>query len=357
MDILLACLLSGATTWALISSLTPLAHRAGLVDEPSARKIHSGRIALVGGIALFCGFWIGALTLDVSLHDYRPFLAASSLLVVVGMLDDFRELTPRARINAQVAAALIMIAWAGLEVNDLGRAFTVSPLTMDAWALPFTLVGVVGAINAMNLIDGIDGLCGGLAVVCLTTIAVLSWEAGAYREFALPMVLITSVVVFLRFNLCDSASTKVFLGDAGSMFLGFAAAWLLADASQGNARVMSPVTTLWVFAVPLIDTSTVMIRRLFRLRSPLRGDHTHLHHLLLAAGFSRLLALGILLSSAALMAVIGVAGMRLGVSDRSMLVGFAGVFLVVLVSTMWRAREVIHRHDGVLPDEAVSSRG
>jgi UDP-GlcNAc:undecaprenyl-phosphate GlcNAc-1-phosphate transferase len=247
-----------------------------------------------------------------------------------------------------------MILWGRVQVDTLGSIFTAGPLTLDLWAVPFTIIAVVGAINTMNLIDGVDGLCGGLAIVCFGTIALLSWQAGVYRELALPMTLISAIVVFLFFNLRNSASKKVFLGDAGSMFLGFAAAWFLANASQGSAPVMSPVTALWIFAVPLIDTLGVMIRRLFRLQSPLRGDRTHLHHLLLAAGLSPRSVLCAMLSGAVLLAAVGVAGMQFGVSDGVMFAGFVAIFLVVLASTMRHAKQATRRRDDVISTETAS---
>ncbi|MGD8329015.1 MAG: MraY family glycosyltransferase, partial [Acidobacteriota bacterium] len=318
-----------------------MAHRIGLVDEPSADKIHSGRIALVGGIAIFCGFSIGTLTLNTSLYDYRAFWAASFLLVVIGILDDFRELTPRARLIAQIGAAMLMIAWGGVLVVTLGPILSPNNLTLGYLAIPFTVIGVVGAINAMNLIDGVDGLCGGLAIICLAPIAMLSWQGGVYREAALAMALISAIAVFLGFNVRDATSMKAFMGDAGSMFVGFAIAWLLVSASQGDRRVMTPVTPLWLFAIPLIDTLGVMVRRFLRRQSPFRGDHTHLHHMLLDAGFSPRQVMAILLASAGLLALVGVGAMRYGVDDRVMFAGFVVVFGTVLAATLLRSREAV----------------
>lgn len=351
MSVLAACMLSGTITALLIVTLTPLANRIDLVDVPTSDKLHRGRIALVGGIAVFSGFSIGALTLDASLHDYRAFWAASFLLVVIGILDDFRELTPRARFVAQVSAALLMILWGGVVVATLGPIVFEDPLTLGPWAIPFTVVGVVGATNAMNLIDGVDGLCAGLAVICLVPIAVLSWRGGIYREAALSLTLIAGIVVFLAFNLRTDPSEKVFLGDAGSMFLGFAMAWLLVGASQGEGRVMTPVTPLWLFAIPLLDTLGVMVRRILRRQSPFRGDNTHLHHLLLDAGFSPRQVLAILLASAALLGAIGVAGTQYGVSERALFAGFVVIFAAVLATTMLQSRGTEVLHDGAVPDQ------
>jgi UDP-N-acetylmuramyl pentapeptide phosphotransferase/UDP-N-acetylglucosamine-1-phosphate transferase len=190
-----------------------------------------------------------------------------------------------------------------------------------------------------------------VALICLVPIAVLSWRGGAYREATLSLALIGAIVVFLAFNLRADPSRKVFMGDAGSMFLGFAVAWLLVGASQGDGRVMTPVTPLWLFAIPLIDTLSVMFRRMLRRQSPFRGDHTHLHHILLDAGFSPRQVLAILLVSAALLGAVGVAGMQYGISERALFAGFVVVFAAVLAATVLQSRGTEVLHDGAMPDQ------
>ena len=354
---LLGASLAAFTTAILIAVLTPLAHRIGLVDIPDHRKVHNGQVALVGGLAFYAGFWMGALTLEVSLFDYRAFFAASFLLVCVGVLDDFNELSARTRIDAQLIAALLMTFWGGVIVQNLGGLLPGGNVLLEGWSIPFTLVAVVGAINAMNLSDGLDGLGGGLAVVTMGSAAFLAWRSGVYREFALLTILVVTILVFLLFNLRSDSGSKVFMGDAGSMLLGFAVAWFLTVLSQGQTKALTPVTALWIFALPLLDTVAAMLRRILWGRSPFRADRAHIHHLLHDAGFSHRAATSIVLALAATFALIGIGGIMQGISEPLMFRGFLALFLAYFACIVYFAKKEPEYEAAAIDDRKVVRLG
>jgi undecaprenyl-phosphate alpha-N-acetylglucosaminyl 1-phosphatetransferase len=189
------------------------------------------------------------------------------------------------------------------------------------------------AINAINMVDGIDGLAGGLTLITLSTLALISWMAGLEYSLNILLLLIASVLAFLIFNLRYPGQPKaqVFMGDAGSMSLGFIVAWFLISLSQGEQRAMTPVTALWIFALPLLDTATTSIRRLLKGRSPFKADRAHFHHLLLDAGLTVTQTLLIILGSAIGLALIGLMGLYLGVSEAIMFLAFIGIFALEFV--------------------------
>ena len=172
----------------LLHLLRPMAMRMGLVDEPSRRKSHEGSVPLIGGVAMFCGFALAALTLDMGLMAYRSFFAAAAILVVVGILDDMHELSSRARFGAQILAAALMAYWGGVVLGDLGGlAGGGEPFLLSGWEIVFTVFCTVGVINALNMSDGVDGLAGGLSLVALLGLAYIADSAIITIAIAIPL--------------------------------------------------------------------------------------------------------------------------------------------------------------------------
>lgn len=314
----------------LVYVLPKLTTRIGLVDEPDSRKQHEGRIPLVGGLAMFCGFVVGmSLLFDRPWMHFPSLIFGGLLLIVVGVFDDLFELRKRARISAQVAAALMMIVVGGIVLSDLGWLAFGDLLTLGLLAIPFTTFCVIGVVNAVNMSDGLDGLAGGLAFITFGALAYLAYDAsGPSADFNVLVVLMACLAGFLAFNARSPwcRKVKVFMGDAGSMFLGFAIARFLIDFSQGDARIIHPVSALWIFAVPLMDTVAVMLRRVKAGQSPFAADRQHLHHVLLAAGLTVGQTVVAIWALALLFAAAGVVGYLSQVPDAVMFWGFLSLF-------------------------------
>jgi len=310
-----------AVTVVLVGFLRPVAARIGLVDQPGARKPHVGGVPVIGGLAIFCGFTLAALTLDQTFTPYRSFFAAAAVLVVVGVLDDMRELTSRARFGAQILAAGLMAWWGGVFLEDLGGLRgTEAVVELGGWAIPFTIFATVGVINALNMVDGIDGLAGGLGLIALLGLAYIANDAGLADRRDLLLLLAACLMGFLVFNarLPGRPRALVFLGDAGSMFLGFAITWFFIDMSQGPVRAMTPVTALWLLLIPLFDTVWLLIKRPLTGQSPTTAGAEHLHHVLQMIGLKVNQAVGLLLGVGSACAVLGIVTMKLGVPQNVM---------------------------------------
>jgi UDP-GlcNAc:undecaprenyl-phosphate GlcNAc-1-phosphate transferase len=329
----------------LLHCLRPVAVRIGLVDEPTARKSHEGSVPLIGGVAMFFGFVLAALTLDMGLTAYRSFFAAAAILVVVGILDDMHELSSRARFGAQILAAGLMAYWGGVVLHDLGALGGDGDAVLLAnWAIVFTVFATVGVINALNMSDGVDGLAGGLSLIALLGMAYVADRAGLVSERTLLLMLSVVVAGFLFFNMRVPWRHRalVFMGDAGSMFLGFAITWFFIAMSQGEARAMTPVTALWLLMIPLFDTVWLILWRSSQGRSPTSSDVGHLHHVLQMTGMRTATSVWVILAVATCGAIAGLAALESGVAESTMFYLFLGLFAgyCVLMAVSWHRRKL-----------------
>ena len=350
LSVTIAMLVSAVLVWVL----RPLAMRIGLVDSPGERKQHVGQVPLVGGIAMFCGFMFAVLVLDLSLDSYRAFFACTALLVIIGILDDFHDLPPWVRFVAQIVAALIMTLWGGVVVRDLGALFGSGSIPLGMWAVPFTVFVTVGAINAINMLDGVDGLAGGVVWIAFVLLGFVALSVNLMADAQVLFILACVFSAFLGFNLRfpGRCQALVFMGDAGSMFLGFALVWFVIPLSQGENRAMTPVTALWILALPLIDAVSIFVRRLSGGRPPFAAARDHLHHILLSSGFSVNNAVGAILGLAATIGVLGMLGQYSGVSEHLLFYGF----LLLFVIHLWVTTSVSNSGK-VLESERMTGRG
>ncbi len=328
-------------TLLMVGLLRPVALHIGLIDRPGERKVHSDGVPLVGGLAMFCGFAIAALTLEQAFTPYRSFFAAVAVLMIVGVLDDMRELSSRSRFAAQIIAAAMMAWWGGIVLEDLGGLGGGQQLVdLGFLAVPLTIFATVGVINALNMIDGMDGLAGGLSLVALAGLAFIAHDAGLSDRRDLLLLLSVCVVAFLFFNVRVPGRSQalVFMGDAGSMFLGFAITWFLIDMSQGPVRVMSPVTALWLLLIPLFDTVWLLIRRPLTGRLPTAADAEHVHHVLQMIGLGVNQTFGLLMLLAVGFAVAGIAASKLALPENVMFWIFIAMFIAycAAMATAWR---------------------
>ncbi len=215
------------------------------------------------------------------------FMSASSLLVVVGLLDDLYDLSWKLRIPAQVVAALIMIYVGGVQVEQIGPVFGLGELSLGVLSMPFTVFATVGLINAINMSDGADGLAGSLVLTALIMLTAAGLYSGNLRVANGGMLLAGVVAAFLTFNFRfpwrDKA--KTFMGNAGSAFLGFVIAWLAFRLTQSPEHPVNPVLALWFVMIPVMDCLVVMLRRLRVRQSPFIADRNHMHHMMRDAGF------------------------------------------------------------------------
>lgn len=362
-------------TCGLIKWLSPLAKSANLVDRPNARKKHQGDIPLVGGPAIFIAVFAAMVVSGIGLAkaaewtNFGAFYLAGMMLLIAGIVDDHSGLTPVQKLIVQAAAALVMIYGADILLRDLGALEPGGNLLgLGALAVPFTLLAAVGLVNAVNMSDGLDGLAGSLSLVALIGFMAATVLFGNGNGLGLLAILAAAMLGFLVFN-CRSpwrSRASVFLGDSGSMFVGFALVWFAIKFTQGENRVIAPATALWFVLLPLFDMVTMTTRRILKRRPPFGADREHLHHLFLLAGFTVGETVTILASIAFLGVSVGIAGTYFQLPDSLMLAGFLGLGAMYLYMIMhsWSVmrflRQSINRRTSVidrrvLPDRRTNS--
>jgi UDP-GlcNAc:undecaprenyl-phosphate GlcNAc-1-phosphate transferase len=332
-----ANLIALVSAFLAIKVLRPIAIYFNLVDVPTQRKQHVGHIPLIGGLSIYVGVLVAILAV-YPIHDKLFYLLASaSLILVAGLVDDLKELGVWVRILIQSIACLIMIKGAGVYVESLGDLFGMGEIHLGQWGVPFTLVGVIGLVNAINMSDGIDGLTGSLALVAILGVFAFESISGNYRLFDFLLVTAAALVPYLLTNLAIISNRKIFLGDAGSMFIGFILAWVLIELSQGssaaNGKAMEPISVLWCVALPVIDTLVVIIKRLRAGRSPFHPDRSHFHHMLQDLGLS---------PRQALLAMVGMALVLVAVGALSQLIwpqASAGLFIAVTAGYIYWVKQ------------------
>lgn len=339
----LAALLGFGLTFGLIRFLAPRAERYGLIDPPGAgRKNHTDQTPTVGGLAIVAGLALTALIVGFAGQVHPAFWAGLFMIACTGAFDDRFDLGPTIKFAAQIAAALQMIYWGGLFLHSLGDLVSDAPLTLGRFAVPLTVFAVIGVVNAVNLCDGADGLAGGLVFIAVFWIAMMSAASANTGTLALALGLLGCVAAFLVFNLRSPwrRHAVVFLGDAGSLSLGFVLAWLTVDAAQSQSPLFAPVTAIWLVAIPISDTIVCMSRRLAKGQNPFHADRSHLHHILIDLGMPVAQAVALILLLAFTLAGAGVAGWVLRVPEHLMFYTAMAVFVVYILLVQYGLRRV-----------------
>ena len=329
--------------------LMRLARRVGLVDVPDARKRHHGAIPLVGGLAIFLAAGLALAAIGALKAVPAGFITAAAVILLIGIIDDARDLGSGVRFTVQGVAITYAVWSTGLMLPDIGRLLGGETIELGTWARMLTVVGILGVVNAMNLVDGVDGLAGGIAATALFWLLVAFALVGVgthpVQGYAVPVLgaMLGAVVGFLHYNLRRASRRRasVFLGDAGSLLLGFILGWFAVGvtAAPGGAD-MPPAAVLWLLWVPLYDTVGVMLRRILAGRSPMSADREHLHHLFQDLGYTprqtvnRLIALNLLGGG------IGVFGWYRGVPEVVLFVLFLLGFFVYLGMCAWVWRKL-----------------
>lgn len=306
---LLAIVVAFIATLVALKSLKPYAQALSLQDIPRGRKQHKEPTPVIGGIGVVFAFIVVVFGFRYASALHPSFWVAALFLFIVGVLDDMREFSSKIKFIAQAMAALLMMFWGHVRLVDLGNLFGYGDVALGPWGVLVTIIGVMGVVNAFNMIDGIDGLCGTQSIVPLLVFAIVSMVEGNSALAGVLVILIVAIIGFLSLNLRtrDGKHAVVFLGDAGSLFLGFVIAWISIQVSDSADRVVKPAAVLWFLAIPLCDTVAVMLRRILHKQSPFKADRTHIHHVLQDLGFAVPVIVKILFFASLSFAVFGMA--------------------------------------------------
>jgi UDP-GlcNAc:undecaprenyl-phosphate GlcNAc-1-phosphate transferase len=248
------------------------------VDIPGGRKIHETPIPKGGGLAMAAGVSVPVLLWAVPDEFVKALFVGAGLVLLFGLLDDLKPLSWKTKFAGQLTAAAVVILWGGVEIRNLGEIWQ---YRLPGYvAFPLTFIVIVGVTNAVNLSDGLDGLAGGICLLSFASLAYLGYVGENITVTLLALAVAGAIFGFLRFN---THPATLFMGDAGSQFLGFMAVCLALRLTQGNTP-LSPVLPFVILGFPILDTIAVMTERISEGRSPFYPDNKHFHHRLLRLG-------------------------------------------------------------------------
>ena len=255
-----------------------IALKVNLVDSPGGRKNHKGNIPLIGGLVIYAIMLFGVLLSPATSKVSIYILLLSGPVLLVGLFDDLLSVDWRLRLVVQALSCLGVILTTGLYVKNLGSFMWIVDAELGPFGIPFTIFAVVGLTNAFNMIDGHDGFAG--FAVLAAVFGMMLFGGSNHPSDPMMTYLALGIAVFLFFNLNGNQNLKVFLGDAGSTFLGFVVAWLLISSSQGSSAFMPIEGVLWCIAIPAVDLLRVMMARIWAGQNVFMADQSHLHHVL-----------------------------------------------------------------------------
>lgn len=320
-----------AASMALTPLVRWLAIRYRVTAAPNHRTIHSGNTPKLGGLSILVAAWIGVVVLGELALDSRVVqgvMVGASLLAVLGLFDDIFVLNCYIKLAVQALAAILAMTF-GLSIESLILP-SGSVVMLHAWSLPVTVFWIVAVTNAVNLIDGLDGLASGFSVLVLALVAGLGMLSGDHITTNFAFVLLAANVGFLMYNWPPA---RIFMGDTGSLFLGFSLACLsIKGASFQLVGVHWGLMTL-PFAVPLTDTLLAVTRRLTYGQHPFQADKQHIHHRLLESGVTQLVACIVMFMATVLFCLCALATLFL---ERSQGVLILTIVIAIFVFGLFR---------------------
>ena len=331
-------------TYVLTRLLIPAAPKLGLMDIPCARKKHTGAIPLVGGLAIYASVFICTMLFTKLQIELLSIITLGGILTTLGTLDDKYGLSPNLRLALQFCAGGLLSYGAGIELQTLGNAVGLGMIQTGFLAIPLTAIGIAALANAYNMTDGIDGLAASLGIVAFVCLIVTLYDKLSPAELKVLSFYTLSLCIYLVFNFAIKplAPSKVFMGDAGSMFIGFSIGAFTIYFSQKAEFELDPTTVLWFVAVPLYDMIATMIRRMRKGQSPFYPDRTHLHHLLMHLGLTGKQALAAIVMFAATLGSIGALIDNYKIESYYSFSGFVLVFTIYLQMILhaWKVKKL-----------------
>ncbi len=279
-----------------------LALKVNAVDHPSERKVHTKPIPRLGGVAIFIGFAISIAlqfsnlisrqsdSFDFNTRELSGIFLGATLILVIGVIDDIVELPPLAKFSGQIAAASILVAF-GIRMEFIGNPISGGVIYLGSLGVLLTIIWVVAFINIINFIDGLDGLAAGIAAIAALSFAFFAFDTGQIATAMISIAIVGSTLGFLGHNFNPA---KIFMGDSGSMFLGFLFGAITVSGVMKSIAAISLFAPLIIMGVPILDGALAILRR-YRDGQPVtQADRDHLHHRLLRRGFTQRQAVSII---------------------------------------------------------------
>lgn len=273
-----------AVTFVLTPVVKNFAIRIGAVDKPDARKVHHGLIPRLGGLAIYTGFMVSVIATIGFTYEMVGIMVGATFLIAVGIADDVYSLPPKVKLLGQIIAAAIPVVIFNINIEwiDVPRLGII--YLPEIISLPLTIFWIIGFVNTVNLIDGLDGLAAGIATIASIAIALLAFQMGQWVAAAAMVAMTGACLAFLQYNFNPA---KIFMGDTGSMFLGYIISAVSVMGSMKTVATAVLIVPLLALTVPITDTLLAIVRRKSSGVPIFSPDKNHLHHRLLAKGLNQ----------------------------------------------------------------------
>ena len=268
-------------SYVLTPYIKKLAFKIGAVDRPDNRKVHKKIMPRLGGLAIYIAFMIGCVASMEITWDIFGILLGGTLIVALGVADDVYQLPAKVKLLGQIVAACVLvifdirIEWVN---NPLGGYFY-----LDMLSIPFTIFWVISFTNVVNLIDGLDGLAAGVSAIASLTVILVAVQMGYFHVAILTAALAGAIIGFIRYNFNPAT---IFMGDTGSMFIGYMLAAISVYGAVKTAATIALIVPAIALGLPILDTAFAIMRRYVNGRPIFQPDKGHLHHRLLDKGMS-----------------------------------------------------------------------
>lgn len=326
-EFILTFIISFLSALLLVYPIKKLAIRLNVLDIPDQRKVHKIPIPRLGGLAIVLGTFIGLVYLQPAHEHFLEYIIGAIIITITGLLDDKFSLHPIAKLIGQLATAMIIIN-AGVIIERITLPFFGIVEFSSITSVIITLIWMIGITNAINLIDGLDGLASGVSTIALLSIFTMAIMDERFFVASLCMALIGSNCGFLFHNFHPA---KIYMGDTGSLFLGYSIAFISILGLFKKLTLFSFVIPIIVLAVPIFDTLFAIIRRLLNGEKIMKPDKKHIHHQLLAAGFSHRTTVLIIYGISAVFGMLAIIFSKASVGQL-LFVSFIWVILIYILA-------------------------
>jgi UDP-GlcNAc:undecaprenyl-phosphate GlcNAc-1-phosphate transferase len=316
--------------YVLTPGVKKLAIKVGAVDKPNARKVHTHAIPRLGGLAIYVGFMAAVLFCVPVRHELLGLLLGCTAIVALGIWDDICNIPAKVKLVGQIVAACIPIAF-GIQIEWLTNPFGTLIVLPELVAIPVTIFWIIGFTNTVNLIDGLDGLAAGVSFIASVSMFLLAYTMNQYLPAMIIVAMAGAALGFLQYNFNPA---KIFMGDTGSMLLGYTMAVAAVLGLVKTAATIALVVPLIALGLPILDTLFAIIRRKMSGVPIFQPDKGHLHHRLLALGMSQKQAVLIMYFVSIVLGIVA-----LFVANVSYQTGIATV-LVVLAVIIYTAKRL-----------------
>lgn len=324
----------------MIPFIKRIATHIGALDIPDKRKVHKTPMPRLGGLAIYFGFLFGYMLFGEPSSIMNSILIGSFIIVLTGVVDDIKPLKASVKFAGQIIASLIVVFYGGILMHNV-NAFGID-LQFGILAYPITIFFILGCINCLNLIDGLDGLAGGIASIYFLTIGIIAVMQGKFGlDSTLTFVMLGSTLGFLLYNFNPAV---IFMGDSGSMFLGFIIS-IIALLGFKNVTMTSLVIPFLVLAIPILDTLFAILRRLLKGEKISTPDKFHIHHQLLKRNFSQKATVLIIYFVDILFALASIVYF---LKDRTLGYIIYGILLVIVILFVVKTNVVVDKEDNVI---------